>query len=192
MPMIRETIVTTVSAAGTPHIAPIGVHVVEAGFVIAPYRPSTTLDNILATGHAVINYTDDVRIFAGCLTGRRDWPLIPTAQIKGVYLAQALGHVELTLVNTEDDSTRPRLHCSVICEATHKSFQGFNRAQHAVLEAAILASRLHRLPRDKIESELSYLTIAIDKTAGPQELQAWSWLMEKIQSHLSQSSKASA
>ena len=38
--------------------------------VIAPFRPSTTLDNLLGRGCAVVNYTDDVRIFAGCLTGR--------------------------------------------------------------------------------------------------------------------------
>ena len=40
--------------------------------------------------------------------------------------------------------------------------------------------RLHLLPREKIEAELIYLQIAIDKTAGERELEAWGWLQAKI------------
>jgi hypothetical protein len=61
----------------------------------------------------------------------------------------------------------------------HAPFAGFNRASNAVLECAILLTRLHMLPRDKIEREIAYLAIAIEKTAGPQEREAWSWLMQK-------------
>jgi hypothetical protein len=53
-----------------------------------------------------------------------------------------------------------------------------------VIEAAILASRMHMLPPEKIRSELAYLDIAISKTAGPRETEAWSWLREKIGAHL--------
>jgi hypothetical protein len=52
-----------------------------------------------------------------------------------------------------------------------------------VVEAAILVSRLHMLPPEKIEREIAYLQIAIDKTAGPRERQAWAWLMERIAEH---------
>jgi len=52
-----------------------------------------------------------------------------------------------------------------------------------VVEAAILTSRLDMLPRDKIMSEIAYLKIAIDKTAGPEEREAWEWLMDKIAAH---------
>src|SRR5207248_735410 len=72
--MIRETIVTTMGASGRVHVAPIGLIVEGEGFVIAPFRPSQTLDNLRENPHAVANYTDDVLVFAGCLTGRRDWP----------------------------------------------------------------------------------------------------------------------
>ena len=75
--MIREVIITTTAAQGAVHIAPMGVHVLDSSeMLVMPFRPSTTLDNIRATGCAVMNYCDDVRIFAGCLTGRRDWPLV--------------------------------------------------------------------------------------------------------------------
>jgi hypothetical protein len=179
--MIRETILTSTSSEGAVHIAPMGVHVLDGGeMLVMPFRPSTTLDNILATGCAVMNYCDDVRIFAGCLTGRRDWPLVNADRVKGKRLAGALAHAELELARSEDDQTRPRLYCRVVHEANHAPFRGFNRAQFSVLEAAILVSRLHMLPRSKIEAELDYLRIGLDKTAGPAEREAWGWLMEKV------------
>ena len=49
-----------------------------------------------------------------------------------------------------------------------------------MIEASILVSRLHMLPWDKIESEINYLGIAIEKTAGPHEQLAWDWLMQRI------------
>jgi hypothetical protein len=70
VPYIRETIVTTVDRNGKVHIAPLGIIAEGEGWVIAPFRPSTTLENLAAVPLAVANYTDDVRIFAGCLTGR--------------------------------------------------------------------------------------------------------------------------
>ena len=54
-----------------------------------------------------------------------------------------------------------------------------------MIEAAILVSRLHMLPPDKIASEIAYLEIAIGKTAGPREQQAWDWLMARVQEHRS-------
>jgi len=181
--MIQETLVTTINLQGDTHIAPMGVHVEQDHYIILPFRPSTTLDNLLATETAVINYCDDVRIFAGCLTGRRDWPLLPAQQVAGYYLADTLAHTELQLVRIENDDTRPKLFCRAVHTVNHKPFQGFNRAQYSVLEAAILISRLDRLPGEKIQAELDYLRIGLDKTAGERERQAWDWLMAAIEQH---------
>ena len=178
--MIRETIVTTQGRDGRVHIAPIGLIVEGDGFVIAPFHPSRTLENLRENPHAVANYGDDVRVFAGCLTGRRDWPTRPAAQVPGAVLANALAHAELRVTRVTEEALRPRFHCAVVHEATHAPFRGFNRAQAAVVEAAILVSRLHMLPADKIDREIAYLQIAIDKTAGPNERQAWDWLIERI------------
>ena len=183
--MIRETIVTTLSADGPDgvrvHIAPIGIIQEDEHWVIAPFRPSTTLDNLRANPFAVANYTDDVLVFAGCLTGRRDWPTRPASQVRGAVLDQALAHAELTVVDVMEDEQRPRFRCEVVCEESHAPFRGFNRAQAAVVEAAILVSRLHMLSWDKIEREIAYLEIAVGKTAGPRERQAWDWLMERVE-----------
>lgn len=181
--MIRETIVTTQGLDGHVHIAPLGLIVEGEHLIIAPFRPSQTLDNLRANPHAVANYTDDVLVFAGCLTGRREWPVHPASQIPGSVLDGALAHAELRVVGVTEDEQRPRFCCAVVHEASHAPFHGFNRAQAAVVEAAILVSRLHMLPPDKIEREIAYLQIAVDKTAGPRERQAWSWLMDRVAEH---------
>lgn len=179
MPVIRETIVTTVSRSGKAHLAPLGLIEEGGGFIIAPFLPSLTRDNLLETSVAVANYTDDARIFAGLVTGRRDWPLLPATMIAAPRLAAALAHAELRVTHVEDNAERPRFHCEIVHQETHAPFEGFNRAANAVLECAILLTRLHILPREKIDREIAYLAIAIEKTAGPREREAWSWLMEK-------------
>lgn len=181
--MIQETLITTVNAKGETHIAPMGIHVEGEQFVIQPFKPALTLDNLLASKAAVINYSDDVRIFAGCLTGRRDWPLLPAERINGFYLADTLAHTELTLERVEDDAVRPKLFCKAVHTVNHKPFQGFNRAQYSVLEAAILISRLGRLSWEKIDAELDYLRIGMEKTAGDREWQAWGWLMQALEQY---------
>lgn len=191
MPMIREGIIITANADGSAHIAPLGLIETDDGFVIAPFHPSRTLENLRARPCFTASVTDDVRVFAGSLTGRRDWPVERAARIPGHYLAGAHAHRELEIVRVEENEQRPRFHACVVHEVAHRPAPGFNRAQNAVIEAAILASRLHMLTEEKIRAELAYLTIAISKTAGPREAEAWGWLMEKIEAHFSASSAAS-
>jgi hypothetical protein len=172
------------------HIAPLGL-IAEPlggqgqgqGWIIAPFRPSTTLDNLRTTPYAVANFTDDVLVFAGCLVGRKEWPTRPSTHVPGAVLEGTLAHAELQVDHVQEDEQRPRFHCRVVHEASHAPFKGFNRAQGAVIEAAILASRLHMLPREKVERELGYLQIALEKTAGPREHEAWRLLIEKIEDH---------
>ena len=179
--MIQEVIVTTQNNSGLAHLAPMGIHSNGDEFIILPFRPSTTLNNLLESKTAVLNYCDDVRVFAGCLTGRRDWPLRAAEKIKGQVLQCALAHTELELLRIEDDPTRPRLFCKAVHTVNHAPFKGFNRAQYSVLEAAILISRLNMLPLAKIESEIDYLRIGFEKTAGDREVEAWGWLMAVIE-----------
>lgn len=181
--MIYETVITTVNADGSAHIAPFGIRERGDLIIISPFRPSTSLDNLLRTKRAVVNLTDDVRIFAGALTGRRDWPVRRAEKIDGFVLEAALAHRELILVDIKEDAVRPELSFKVVQEITHRPFRGFNRAQAAVLEAAVLVSRLHMLPPEKVAAEIAYLTIAVEKTAGECEMQAWSWLIERIENY---------
>ncbi|MEO6117562.1 MAG: DUF447 domain-containing protein [Methylotenera sp.] len=178
--MILETIITSVDEQRNVHVTPFGIRMENDLVVISPYKPSATLNNILATQCAVMNLTDDVRVFAGALTKRQTWEVLPTDHIIGFRLADTLAHKELKLVKVEDHALRPKLFLEVVHEEQHQAFQGFNRAQAAVIELAVLVSRLHMLSKEKVISEMQYLQIAVDKTAGERELEAWGWLIEKI------------
>jgi hypothetical protein len=179
--MIYETVVTTVSPQGLPHVAPMGIRYLDDRVVLLPFRPSTTLDNILASGHAVLNVLTDVRVFAGCVCGNKQWPVHALDPFPGVRLQAALSHIELALATQDHtDPQRPRLGLQRLREVQHAPFLGLNRAQAAVLEGAVLVSRLHLLSHDKIEREMAYLQIAIDKTAGPAEHEAWGWLQDAV------------
>jgi hypothetical protein len=180
---IYETVITTVAPDGRVHIAPMGVRYAGECVVLMPFKPSTTLDNVLASRHAVLNAVTDTRVFAGCVTGRRAWPTVAAECIAGQRLACALNHVELELVEHRDDAQRPMLRLARVHAATHAPFIGLNRAQAAVVEGAVLVSRLHMLPVDKIETEMKYLQIAIDKTAAAPEHEAWGWLREAVAAH---------
>lgn len=182
--MIRETILTTMSRDGRVHIAPIGIIAEGEGWIVAPFRPSATLDNLHAVPFAVANHTDDVRVFAGCVTGRqRDWPTAASDAVPVPRLQGALAHAELAVVGVSEHQQRPRFHCSIVGRGLHAPFEGFNRAKAAVVEAAILVSRLPLLPREKVEAEIAYLGIAMEKTAGSEEIEAWSWLMEHVRAY---------
>ena len=180
---IFETVISTVAADGTPHVAPMGVRYRDGGVILMPFKPSSTLANISTGGHAVLNVVTDTRVFAGSVTGRRSWPVLPAERIPGVRLACALNHVELALAELQDDPQRPVLRMERIFEASHSPYIGFNRAQAAVIEGAVLVSRLHMLPAAKVDTEMSYLQIAIDKTARPEEREAWGWLTDAVARH---------
>ncbi len=189
---IFETVLSTMNAAGTPHVAPMGVRYQaradgRPGVVLLPFKPSTTHDNIVQTGCAVLNIVTDTRVFATCVTGRRDAALLrllPAQQITGLRLANALRHLELRLVDRQDDAQRPVLLMVVVHAVDHAPFIGLNRAQAAVIEGAVLVSRLHLLAPEKIAREMAYLQIAIDKTASANEHEAWRWLCQAVARHL--------
>jgi hypothetical protein len=183
---IFETVVTTCSGTGLVHVAPMGVRHQGERVVLKPFRPSTTLDNLYATRRAVLNIVDDVRVFAGCVTGRRAFATVDVQRAgepRAVRLECALEHALLRLDEADDDPERPTLVLARVHEARHRPWCGFNRAQAAVIEGAVLVSRLRMLPPEKIDTEMRYLQIAIDKTAGDAEREAWGWLREAVERH---------
>ncbi len=181
--LIREGVMTSLNADGSAHITPLGFRRNGAHIVVRPFVPSATLDNLLRHPQAVMNLTDDVRVTAGCLTGRRQWPVAAASAVRGWRLEDALVHLELELDEHLPDRERPTFRCRIVHEAVHRPYAGFNRAQAAVLEAAILVSRLDFIASAKLEAELAYLHIAISKTAGVRELTAWHWLLEAVAAH---------
>jgi hypothetical protein len=183
--MIIETIVTTVGPDGTVNCAPMGVEwdaaVNDDSIVLKPFLETATYRNLLAARVAVVNLTDDVRVFARAAISNPQPPTVAAAVVPGVVLADCCSWRELEVRSIDSTPPRSRIETVVVHRESHRDFIGFNRAAAAVLEVAIYATRLHMLPRDFIESELARLQVIVDKTAGAREREAMHLLAQFIQ-----------
>jgi hypothetical protein len=180
--VIIETIVTTLAEDGVVNCAPMGVEWGEDALVLKPFLETVTYRNVLATGTAVVNLIDDVRVFARASIANPQYPTVSAVTVRGVVLADCCSWRETKVRSIDSTPPRSRIEMAVVHRGSHREFIGFNRARHAVLEAAIYATRLHLLPRTFIESELVRLQVIVDKTAGAQELEAMALLTEHIRS----------
>jgi hypothetical protein len=178
--VIIETIVTTMDPAGAINFAPMGVEWGEETIVLKPFLETTTYRNLTATGVAVINLTDDAMLFAQGAISSPTFPSLPATVVRGVILEAACSWRELEVESIDSTPPRSRIVTRVRHSGTRREFLGFNRARHAVLEAAILATRTHLLPREQIEAEFARLQVIVDKTAGPREQDAMTMLTEYV------------
>ena len=175
--MIHEVIVTTINKDKKVHIAPMGVKILQSDskklVQISPFKPSQTLNNILETKIATVNFIDNVKVFSGIVTGeKKDWDLEVFDDKCAPHLRNTNTHMNVKAIEDHDDPVRPRIICEVINEQIHRPFLGFNRAQFSVIELAVLSTRLGRIDDNKIKDEMKYLKIGIDKTAGKNEKEA--------------------
>ena len=177
MPFIVESIVTTVGADGTVNVAPMGVEWSEEEIVLKPFLETTTFRNVQASGVAVVNLTDDALLFARGAIGTATAATVAAERVAGVRLAAACGWRELAVTTLDATPPRARIAMRVVHRGRGPlEALGFNRARHAVLEAAILATRTHLLPAADIAQEFARLRIVLEKTAGPTEWAAWELL----------------
>lgn len=167
--MIVETIVTTVAPDGTVNCAPMGVEWGEDTLVLKPFLETATYRNVSAGGAAVVNLTDDVMLFARAAISNPQYAVVPAVVVPGVALADACAWREVEVVAVDSTPPRSRIEARVVHRGTRRDFIGFNRASHAVLEAAIYATRVHLLPHEFLEGELARLQVIVDKTAGDRE-----------------------
>ena len=102
------------------------------------------------------------------------------ATMERFVLADACRYYEFRVASLDDSGQRVLIDCEVLHTARLRDFFGFNRAKHAVVEAAILATRVHLLPPDEIEAEYRKLAVIVGKTGGPQEREAFEWLQRHV------------
>lgn len=186
--MILEGIVTTVSPAGEINVAPMGPvlpdgwsadHPLER-LVLRPFQSSTTFANLRAHTECVLHVTDDVLLLARAAIGTSTLPSMRAAQVvRGWVLADCCRYYELRVVAVDTSTERARMEAAVVHTGRVRDFFGFNRAKHAVVEAAILVTRLHLLPAEEVRSELARLAVLVEKTGGTQERQAFA-LLESV------------
>jgi hypothetical protein len=188
---LLEGIVTTLDANGAPHIAPMGP-IVDTDFnwlTLRPFRTSTTFANLKRGGAGVFHVTDDVELLARAAVGDLEQApqLLPTKSIDGVILANACRWYAFRVESLDDREERTNIVARVVDRGRLRDFLGFNRAKHAVVEAAILATRTHILAPDHIRGELNRLAVLVEKTGGLQEHSAFAFLQTHIAEKLGQS-----
>jgi len=180
--VIIESILTTMAPDGSINFAPMGVEWGETSIVIKPFLETTTFRNVRETREAVVNLTDDVMLFAQAAISSPQYPWVPATVVRGAVLEAACSWRELEVVTIDDRPPRSRIETLVVHHGQRREFLGFNRARHAVLEAAILATRTHLIPAEEIRAELARLQVIVDKTAGPREVEAMAMLTEYVRS----------
>jgi hypothetical protein len=187
--MILEGIVTSLSSSGAVNIAPMGPRVdPDDGadlrrFVLRPFRTAQTYANLKAHGEGVLHVTDDVLLLARAAVGPLDPPplLAPAAKVRGWVLSGACRAYEFRITACDEREERVRFDAEVVHAARLRDFFGLNRALHAVVEAAILATRTALLPPDEIEAEYRKLAVLVEKTGGPREREAFALLQRYVQ-----------
>jgi hypothetical protein len=182
--MILEGIVTTVSPSGVVNIAPMGPRVDSAlqRFLLRPFPTSQTYRNLKAHGEGVLHVTDDVLLLARAALGPVEPPppLFAARHVKGFVLHDACRYYEFRVAGLDEREERVRIDCEVLHTGRLRDFFGFNRAKHAVVEAAILATRTSFLHLDEIDAEYRKFAVIVDKTGGEQEQQAFNLLREHL------------
>ena len=186
--LILEGIVVTLGEGGTPNIAPMGPRVDRdiSRLILRPVQTSQTYRNLKATSCGVFHVTDDVELLARAAISKLEPPpsLAGIAGFPCPRLADACRWFAFRVQSLDDAAQRTTIECNVVARGELRPFLGFNRAKHAVLEAAILATRIDILPAEGILSELSRLAVPVQKTAGNQERQAFDLLDAYIHSRL--------
>lgn len=179
--MIIETIVTTLNEAGEANVAPMGVTIGEGVIVIRPYTDSATCRNLIATGVAVVNLTDSVRVFAESAISHPQFPTFPAESVQGRVLTDACSYYECSVIDTETTTPRATFRCAIVKKGVLREFVGFNRAKNAIIEAAILATRVSLLGTESILQEYRRLADVVRKTGGEQETSAMQYLQEYVE-----------
>jgi len=185
--VILEGIVTTLSLDGALNIAPMGPHVEpDLGldrFVLRPFRSSTTYQNLRSRGEGVFHVTDDVLLLAQTAIGVVPQPpprTGPANVVNGQILLDACRYHEFRVVELDEREDRATIAVETVSQGRIRDFFGFNRAKHAVVEAAILATRTDWLPLGEILDEFRKLAVPVDKTGGPRERAAFTLLHRHV------------
>lgn len=178
--MIIETIFSTLDAEGQPNFAPMGVVWGETEMTVRPFRDTTTYRNLMATGAGVANVTDNVLLFARSALSQVQPPYFPARHVRGVVLEEACFWRELEVIDVNEGEERAEIRCRIVGRGRRRDFLGFNRGKNAVIEAAILATRLHLHSASEIRSTLQRCDERVRKTGGEQEREAMQYLREYV------------
>jgi hypothetical protein len=178
--VIIESIVSTVDEQGRVNFAPMGVVWGETDLIIRPFKDTTTYRNLIATREAVVNLTDNVLIFVMTAVSDASFPHFPAPHVRGAVLEDACSYREVVVEAVDDTSERAEVRCRVVGSGRLRDFLGFNRGKNAVIEAAILATRLNLIGRERVTTAFREYDEIVRKTGGEQEREAMAYLWNYI------------
>jgi uncharacterized protein len=183
--LILEGIVVTLNSHQQPHVTPMGPRVDRAisRLTLRPYKTAQTYQNLRTTGCGVFHVTDDVELLARAAIGNLHAPpaLVAIENLRCPRLADACRWFAFDVATLDDAEDRTTIDCRIVARGNGQPFFGFNRAKHAVVEAAILATRIRILPAEEIRREMDRLAVLVQKTAGAQERRAFALLRNYIE-----------
>lgn len=180
----------TTDPDGRPHLAAMGPAVEEGEratgritrLVLRPFPESTTAANLAGVGAGVFHLTDDVGLVAAIVAGPSATApaLRPATAVAGFVLDDACLAWEFRCRAIDRTEHRLRIDAEVVATHVGRPFLGFNRAAHAVIEAAILVTRLHLLPAADVHRRMADLAVLVEKTGGAREQEAFALLQERV------------
>ena len=184
--LILEGIVTTTCHDGSVNVSPMGPRVDRAmsEFVLRPFQTSRTYQNLKREGAGVFQVTDDVELIANCAIRRPEYETCVCGRLNLPRLVDCCRWFAFEVTELQDVEERTTIRCRIVEQGRVRDFFGFNRAKHAVIEAAILATRIHLLEAETLRAEFARLQPLIDKTAGDQERRGFRVLTDYVQQQL--------
>ena len=93
--------------------------------------------------------------------------------MRGWVLEDAARAYEFRIEESDTSQERLRHEARVVAVHDGRPFLGFNRAKHAVVEAAVLVTRIHLLGPAEIRRQMAALVPLVEKTGGSREREAW-------------------
>ncbi len=187
-PFILEGIVTTIDPNGDLNIAPMGPEFPEeprsevTEFVLRPFRSSTTYHNLCSHPEGVFHVTDDAGLIARAVLGQIPSNLIvvDASGVRGRVIRDACHWYAFQAIEIRHDEPRSWVQCRVVASHIQRPFVGFNRAKHAIVELAIMVTRLHILDREIVLAELERTSRIVNKTGGLAERESLELLRQHI------------
>ncbi len=188
---VIEGIITSWRSADEVHVAAMGPIVTMdrdgrwTTFRLRPYVTSQTLANLEQTGCGVFHLIDDSLQLARIITGEElresSWH---RWNERYAVLEHTVSWFAFDVESIGSDEPRRTVDCRVVRECHERSWTGWNRAAHAIVELAILFSRVGIMPTERLIAQVEQLEEPVLKTGGARELEAWKLITRRLQERI--------
>jgi hypothetical protein len=172
--VIIEGLITCASEHG-PHVSALGP-VVDAEltrWTLRPFQTSRIFALLRSNPTCVFHVIDDALPIVRLVLGQEPQVTFERSESGGWIIREACHWYQLEVQSWDLRTERSEAQARRVDHGVLRPFWGWNRAKHALLEAAILISRSHLVPRAELDAALDALRLPIEKTAGEREIEAW-------------------